>query len=345
MATYNGEYQVYIESDYYNEGNYLDLRVMRTRVWDYRQDNIKELFLKSGMIWEAEVKAGEVPVEVRIKVKASTIGLLKVMIVDGDVVVDSAENSKIDEWEELILTPSSKSFIIRLICKYSAVNIKPVGYFKELMVVVGDTTYERTDDMSGWELADYVEEAVVWVNDLIISEGIGAGVGILEEGGGGGGDEEIRVEDMAIRMGVGWDDVKIDEGWQGGTIWLGPVGGEIALPEINWVEGSEGRVEVEYGKKINLVDVINGGRRAWVRERTPKRWRFGWDDLSLAEMEVIKGLYENGEELMLRTNRDDDEWRRVVMSDFQVRSKEERIARGEYRFGVEIELEEIVEEG
>lgn len=345
MAEYEGEYQSYILSNYYNGGVYLYKDRHISVEWDYRVNNVKEIKLKSGMSWEMSVSAGEVPEEVRVKVYVGVEGGIKVFIIEDGEIVDSASNSEVNEWEELILYPEGKNFLIRLVGTVLISGSYVIGYVKDLIVVAGELEYKMDDEMSRVELVYYLEEVIIRAENMIVSEGVGASVGImLEDGGGSGGDEDIRVEDMAIRMGVGWDEVMIESGWEGGTIYLGPEGEEVALPEINWAEGSEGELEVEYGKKINMVDVINGGRRAWVREKSLRRWRFGWEDLSVEELELIKGYYESGEELRLKTNRDDEEWRRVVMSELQVSSKEERIARGEYRFRVTIELEEIAEE-
>lgn len=122
---------------------------------------------------------------------------------------------------------------------------------------------------------------------------------------------------------------------------LGISGAEVELPEINWMAGSDYELPIKIRKSVERIEVMNGSARFRIREVLARWWELGWDYLDESELAILKGVVELNEVLRFQLNRDDNEWRDVVVTEFNYSSVESSRALGVPRYRASMVLEEV----
>jgi len=125
---------------------------------------------------------------------------------------------------------------------------------------------------------------------------------------------------------------------------LGRYGEEVQLPELRWSGGGGGELPIGWAKGVDRIVLLSGATRYLVRDVILRRWELRWDYLTDEELGVLKSVAELSEPLRFQINRDDEEWRWVVVIEFKYSSIETSRVYGDPRYRAEMVLEEINKE-
>jgi hypothetical protein len=126
----------------------------------------------------------------------------------------------------------------------------------------------------------------------------------------------------------------------GSGLFLGPVGAEIQLPVLRWLDRNAPSIPVVANKQISKSRMIDGSNRFQIDQKRARQWSFAWEALTLAELNVLLDLQERNAILHFQNYWAGPEWYYVSFKEIAVFPLVRCSGVSDQRYSVQIVLEE-----